>query len=116
MAQIVEPSAIHPVTVVPGARRKPSVSYQYVPARETAFDRPRDWLGNRFVYAVISARARGLSLGVNVNPDKKCNFDCSYCEVDRRHPVRECGWRRKRQVCRRWRTYSSACWTGRWWT
>jgi wyosine [tRNA(Phe)-imidazoG37] synthetase (radical SAM superfamily) len=89
MAQIVEPSAIHPVTVVPGARRKPSVSYQHVPARETAFDRPRDWLGNRFVYAVISARARGLSLGVNVNPDKKCNFDCSYCEVDRRHPVRE---------------------------
>ena len=46
-------------------------------------------MGNRFVYAVISSRARGLSLGVNVNPDKKCNFDCSYCEVDRRLPSRE---------------------------
>jgi wyosine [tRNA(Phe)-imidazoG37] synthetase (radical SAM superfamily) len=57
--------------------------------RETAFDRPRDLLGNRFVYAVISSRAGGLSLGVNMNPDKLCNFDCSYCEVDRRSPALE---------------------------
>ncbi len=56
------------------------------PARETAFDRPRDFLDNRFVYVVISSRARGLSLGVNMNPDKLCNFDCLYCEVDRRTP------------------------------
>ena len=59
------------------------------PVRETAFDRPRDWLGNRFVYAVISSRAGGLSLGVNMNPDRLCNFDCSYCEVDRRTPSPE---------------------------
>ena len=51
--------------------------------REIAFDRPRDFLDNRYVYAVISPRARGLTLGVNVNPDKRCNFDCLYCEVDR---------------------------------
>ena len=56
---------------------------------ETAFGSPRDFLNNRFVYAVISARARGLSLGVNMNPDKNCNFDCLYCEVDRRNPPRE---------------------------
>ena len=55
-----------------------------MPVRETAFDRPRDFLSNRFVYAVISSRARGLALGVNVNPDKACNFNCTYCEVDRR--------------------------------
>jgi wyosine [tRNA(Phe)-imidazoG37] synthetase (radical SAM superfamily) len=77
------------VTALPATKRKPSVSYHPAPGRETAFDRPRDWLGNRFVYAVISSRARGLSLGVNVNPDKKCNFDCSYCEVDRRVPSTE---------------------------
>jgi len=58
-------------------------------AREAAFDRPRDFLNNRFVYAVISSRARGLSLGVNMNPDKLCNFDCLYCEVDRRMPPTE---------------------------
>jgi wyosine [tRNA(Phe)-imidazoG37] synthetase (radical SAM superfamily) len=52
--------------------------------REAAFDRPRDFLDNRFVYAVISSRAHGLSLGVNLNPDKLCNYDCLYCEVDRR--------------------------------
>ena len=56
---------------------------------ETAFGSPRDFLHNRFVYAVISARAHGLSLGVNMNPDKHCNFDCLYCEVDRRNPPRE---------------------------
>ena len=60
-----------------------------MPTRETAFDRPRDFLGNRFVYAVISSRAGGLALGVNMNPDKRCNFDCAYCEVDRRVPPRE---------------------------
>jgi wyosine [tRNA(Phe)-imidazoG37] synthetase (radical SAM superfamily) len=60
------------------------VSGYHPPVRETAFDRARDWLGNRFVYAVISSRAGGLSLGVNMNPDRLCNFDCSYCEVDRR--------------------------------
>jgi len=50
---------------------------------ETAFARPRNRLSNRFVYAVISQRARGLSIGVNLNPDKRCSFDCVYCEVDR---------------------------------
>lgn len=50
---------------------------------ETAFGSPRDFLDNRFVYAVVSARARGLSVGVNMNPDKTCNFRCVYCEVHR---------------------------------
>jgi len=48
-----------------------------------AFGRAREFLGNRFVYAVISQRARGLSIGINFNPDKRCNFDCAYCEVNR---------------------------------
>jgi wyosine [tRNA(Phe)-imidazoG37] synthetase (radical SAM superfamily) len=55
--------------------------------RPTAFGCPRDFLGNRFVYAVISPRARGLSIGVNMNPDRQCNFDCPYCEVNRCAPV-----------------------------
>ncbi len=37
----------------------------------------------RFVYPVLSRRAGGISLGVNLNPDKVCNFDCIYCQVDR---------------------------------
>jgi wyosine [tRNA(Phe)-imidazoG37] synthetase (radical SAM superfamily) len=46
----------------------------------------REWLGNRFVYAVVSPRAYGLSIGVNMNPDKQCKFGCEYCEVDRLVP------------------------------
>lgn len=56
---------------------------------ETAFGSPRDFLDNRFVYVVVSARARGLSIGVNMNPDKECNFDCVYCEVNRTQKLRE---------------------------
>lgn len=56
-----------------------------------AFGSPREFLGNRFVYTTISSRARGLSVGVNVNPDRLCNFDCAYCEVDRTGPVGESG-------------------------
>lgn len=59
------------------------------PAHETAFGCPRDFLQNRFVYVVVSSRARGLSVGINMNPDKQCNFDCVYCEVHRHEAPRE---------------------------
>jgi wyosine [tRNA(Phe)-imidazoG37] synthetase (radical SAM superfamily) len=49
-------------------------------------DHSRQYAGFTFVYPVISRRSRGLSLGINLNPDKCCNFDCIYCEVDRRTP------------------------------
>jgi len=55
----------------------------------TVFGRPREFLGNRFVYAVISQRAYGLSIGINLNPDKLCNFNCAYCEVNRDLPPRD---------------------------
>ena len=55
----------------------------------TAFGCPREFLNNRFIYLVISPRARGLSIGVNLNPDKHCNFDCPYCEVNRSLPAGE---------------------------
>lgn len=45
---------------------------------------PRHWHENKFVYPVLSRRSRGISIGVNLNPDKVCNFDCIYCQVDRR--------------------------------
>ncbi len=45
---------------------------------------PRQYEQNRFVYPVVSRRSKGISIGVNLNPDKVCNFDCIYCQVDRR--------------------------------
>jgi wyosine [tRNA(Phe)-imidazoG37] synthetase (radical SAM superfamily) len=44
---------------------------------------PRRFEENRFVYPVLSRRSEGISVGVNLNPDKICNFDCIYCQVDR---------------------------------
>src|SRR5438477_2363264 len=43
----------------------------------------RSFEANRFVYPVLSRRSGGISIGVNLNPDKTCNFDCIYCQVDR---------------------------------
>jgi wyosine [tRNA(Phe)-imidazoG37] synthetase (radical SAM superfamily) len=46
----------------------------------------RSFESNRYVYPVLSRRAAGISIGVNLNPDKVCNFDCIYCQVDRVEP------------------------------
>ncbi|MEM8711828.1 MAG: radical SAM protein [Planctomycetota bacterium] len=35
-----------------------------------------------YVYPVVSRRAEGLSIGVNLSPEKECNWACSYCEVE----------------------------------
>lgn len=46
-------------------------------------DHRRTYEDNRYVYAVVSRRSKGVSIGLNLNPDKICNFDCIYCQVDR---------------------------------
>src|ERR1043165_7077126 len=51
-------------------------------------DHRRSWDEFFYVYPVISRRSQGVSIGVNLNPDKACNFDCVYCEVDRKTPYR----------------------------
>jgi wyosine [tRNA(Phe)-imidazoG37] synthetase (radical SAM superfamily) len=50
---------------------------------------PRTLDRNRYVYAVLSRRSGGVSIGINLNPDKVCNFDCVYCQVNRRLPGSE---------------------------
>jgi wyosine [tRNA(Phe)-imidazoG37] synthetase (radical SAM superfamily) len=49
---------------------------------------PKDFLGNRYVYLVISPQDRGLSIGVDVNPVLNCNHQWSSCEIDRDRPAR----------------------------
>jgi len=46
----------------------------------------RRWSDGRYCYPVVSRRSEGLSVGINLNPDKACNFDCIYCQVDRSAP------------------------------
>src|SRR6516225_4420248 len=49
-------------------------------------DHRRTFEDNLYVYAVVSRRSKGVSIGLNLNPDKVCNFDCVYCQVDRKTP------------------------------
>jgi len=46
----------------------------------------RSFQANRYVYPVLSRRSGGISIGVNLSRDKLCNFNCIYCQVDRREP------------------------------
>ncbi|HVP11746.1 MAG TPA: radical SAM protein [Phycisphaerae bacterium] len=46
----------------------------------------RHWRENAYCYPVVSRRSGGLSIGINLNPSKACNFDCIYCQVDRAVP------------------------------
>jgi len=44
-------------------------------------DHDRDSVNLRYVYPVISRRAGGVSVGVNLNPNNACNWRCIYCQV-----------------------------------
>ena len=44
-------------------------------------DHDRDNAGMRYVYPVVSRRAGGVSVGVNLNPNNACNWRCIYCQV-----------------------------------
>lgn len=60
-------------------------SHDSRPSGESVFQQhSRLFEDNRFVYPVVSRRSQGVSVGVNLNPDKICNFDCIYCQVNRR--------------------------------
>ncbi|QDU72901.1 radical SAM protein [Mucisphaera calidilacus] len=59
-----------------------------MPSETPSLDRahsshPRHWRQFRVVYPVMSRRSGGLSVGINLSPDGLCNFDCTYCQVDR---------------------------------
>lgn len=48
----------------------------------TTDDHRRDSAGLRYVYPVISRRAGGVSIGINLNVNNACNWACVYCQVD----------------------------------
>ncbi len=47
----------------------------------TIGDHSRDSAGLRYVYPVVSRRAGGVSIGINLNPNNACNWRCIYCQV-----------------------------------
>ena len=44
-------------------------------------DHSRDSAGMKYVYPVISRRAGGVSVGINLNTNNACNWACIYCQV-----------------------------------
>jgi wyosine [tRNA(Phe)-imidazoG37] synthetase (radical SAM superfamily) len=49
--------------------------------RLTEKDHDRDSAGLEYVYPVVSRRAGGVSVGINLNPNNACNWRCVYCQV-----------------------------------
>lgn len=47
----------------------------------TTTDHDRNSAGLKYVYPVLSRRAGGLSIGINLNTDNRCNWRCIYCQV-----------------------------------
>jgi wyosine [tRNA(Phe)-imidazoG37] synthetase (radical SAM superfamily) len=41
------------------------------------------WKDFEYIYPVLSRRSRGISIGVNLSPEKFCNFNCVYCQIPR---------------------------------
>ena len=54
-----------------------SVSKQYL----NIHDHSRELSGLKYIYSVISRRAGGLSIGINLNVNNACNWQCIYCEI-----------------------------------
>jgi wyosine [tRNA(Phe)-imidazoG37] synthetase (radical SAM superfamily) len=47
----------------------------------TFSDHSRDSAGLTYIYPVLSRRAGGLSVGINLNTNNACNWRCIYCQV-----------------------------------
>jgi len=47
----------------------------------TSTEHSRDSAGLRYVYPVVSRRAGGVSVGINLNVNNACNWRCIYCQV-----------------------------------
>jgi wyosine [tRNA(Phe)-imidazoG37] synthetase (radical SAM superfamily) len=47
----------------------------------TVADHNRDVTGMRYIYPVVSRRAEGVSIGINLNVNNACNWRCVYCQV-----------------------------------
>lgn len=47
----------------------------------TPVNHDRDSAEMTYVYPVVSRRAGGVSVGINLNPNNACNWACVYCQV-----------------------------------
>jgi wyosine [tRNA(Phe)-imidazoG37] synthetase (radical SAM superfamily) len=71
------PDGSHPASAAGTPSKALSLAFQ---------QHERNWRSNAYCYPVVSRRSGGLSIGINLNPSKACNFNCIYCQVDRTTP------------------------------
>ncbi len=71
--------------IIAGFRSLAAVFGQRVAWREwemlNVSDHSRDSAGLKYIYPVVSRRAGGVSLGINLNVNNACNWRCVYCQV-----------------------------------
>jgi wyosine [tRNA(Phe)-imidazoG37] synthetase (radical SAM superfamily) len=53
----------------------------HIPLTLRVDDHSRDSAGMTYVYPVVSRRAGGVSVGINLNINNACNWRCIYCQV-----------------------------------
>ena len=46
------------------------------------YNHQRDAANLTYIYPVLSRRAGGISVGINLNINRKCNWACVYCQVE----------------------------------
>jgi hypothetical protein len=59
----------------------PDESFKHPRTVLTVADHTRDFARMKYVYPVISRRAKGVSIGINLSPNNACNWRCVYCQV-----------------------------------
>ncbi|HUW29836.1 MAG TPA: radical SAM protein [Sulfuriferula sp.] len=59
----------------------PSIIVDTLNTPLTPTDHSRNAAGMTYVYPVVSRRAGGVSVGINLNPNNACNWRCIYCQV-----------------------------------
>lgn len=66
--------------------RDDDMPHTHVPVRArgrlSTTDHATDRVSMTYVYPVVSRRSGGVSIGVNLNPNRACNFRCAYCQVE----------------------------------
>ncbi len=63
-------------TISPSLARPAILDHKLIPSNHD-----RDSTGMTYVYPVVSRRAGGVSVGINLNPNNACNWACIYCQV-----------------------------------
>ena len=59
----------------------PGLTHPLPPRQLDSADHSRDSAAMTYVYPVVSRRAGGVSIGINLNPNNACNWRCIYCQV-----------------------------------